>query len=79
LTYKVDPSYLGQLGKAEVYLQLNCMYEFNNVTNWQTGQATYMYSTLNSSTVSFKDMIFMAGDNPNYRAQAVMASLMVKW
>ena len=27
----------------------------------------------------FRDMIFMAGDNPNYNAQALMASLMLKW
>ena len=80
LTYKVDPAYLVQFGKGEVYLQLKYMYERNDVTNWQTsGLTPYMYSTLNSSTVSFKDMIFMAGDNPNYTAQAIMASLMVKW
>ena len=80
LTYKVDPTLLAQYGKAEIYLQLKYMYERNNVTNWQTsGMSPYMYSTLNASTVAFKDMIFMAGDNPNYQAQAVMASLMVKW
>ena len=80
LTYKLDPSYLVQFGKAEVYLQLKYMFERNNVTNWQTGNvAPYMYSSLNSSTVAFKDMIFMAGDNPNYTAQVIMASLMVKW
>ncbi len=80
LTYKVDPAFLVQFGKADVYLQLKYMFERNNVTNWQTGNmAPYMYSSLNSSTVAFKDMIYMAGDNPNYTAQAVMASLMVKW
>ncbi len=80
MTYKVDPAYLTQFGKGEVYLQLKYLYERNNVTNWQTsGMTPYMYATLNSSTVSFKDMIFMAGDNPNYTAQAIMASLMVKW
>ena len=71
---------LAQFGKAEVYLQLKYMIEYNNVTNWQTtGLTPYMYSTLNASTVAFKDMIFMAGDNPNYTAQAIMASLLVKW
>ena len=53
LTYKVDPSYLVQFGKAEVYLQLKYVYERNNVTNWQTsGVAPYMYTSLNSSTVA---------------------------
>jgi hypothetical protein len=80
LTYKVDPAYLTQFGKGELYLQFKYIYECNDVTNWQTsGLAPYMDSTLNSSTVSFKDMIFMAGENPNYTAQAIMASLMVKW
>ena len=79
-TYKVDPSYLAQFGKGEMYLQLQYTWERNAVTNWQEDStATYLYSTLNSSTVAFKDMIFMAGDNPNYNAQAVAASLIVKW
>jgi hypothetical protein len=79
-TYKVDPSYLLQFGKGEAYLQLQYTWERNSVTNWQADSAaTYLYSTLNSSTIAFKDMIFMAGDNPNYNAQAVAASLIVKW
>ncbi len=38
-----------------------------------------MYSTLNATTVAFRDMIFVAGDNPNYTARAVVTSLSVKW
>ena len=79
-TYKVDPSYLAQFGKGEAYLQLHYLWERENVTNWQAdGSSVYMYSTLNSSTTAFKDMIFLAGDNPNYNAQAIAASLIVKW
>ena len=79
-TYKVDPSYLTQFGKGEVYLQLQYTWERESVTNWQADSAsTYLYSALNSSTVAFKDMIFLAGDNPNYNAQAISASLVVKW
>lgn len=79
-TYKVDPTYLAQFGKAEMYLQLQYTWERESVTNWQADSAsTYLYSALNSSTVAFKDMIFMAGDNPNYNAQAIAASLIVKW
>ena len=48
-------------------------------TGQTTGLTPYMYSTLNASTVGFKDMIFMAGDNPNYTAQAIVTSLSVKW
>lgn len=81
MTYKLDPTFVAQLGKGgEAYLQLHYLWERNNVTNWQdNGLSPYMYSTLNSSTVAFKDMIFMAGDNPNYNAQAIAASLIVKW
>ena len=50
------------------------------MTNWQNdATSVYMYSTLNPSTVSLKDMIFLAGDNPNYNTQLLMASLVVKW
>ena len=81
LTYKLDPTFVLQLGKGgEAYLQLHYLWEREEVTNWQADSAsTYLYSTLNSSTVAFKDMIFMGGDNPNYNAQAVSASLVVKW
>ena len=79
-TYKVDPTFLAQFGKGEAYLQLHYLWERENVTNWQADSAsTYMYSTLNSSTTAFKDMIFLAGDNPNYNTQAIAASLIVKW
>ena len=81
LTYKLDPTFVLQLGKGgEAYLQLHYLWEREDVTNWQADStSTYLYSTLNSSTVAFKDMIFMGGDNPNYNAQAVSASLVVKW
>ncbi len=81
LTYKVDPAMLAQLGtKAEVFLKLHYMWEESSVSNWQDNiTQVYMYSTLNPSTVSLKDMIFMAGDNPNYNTQLLMASLVVKW
>jgi MtrB/PioB family decaheme-associated outer membrane protein len=81
LTYKFDPTFVMQLGKGgEAYLQLHYLWEREDVTNWQTsGSSTYMYSTLNSSTAAFKDMIFLAGDNPNYNAQAISASLVIKW
>lgn len=79
-TYKVDPTYLGSFGsKGEAYLNLHYMWERNSVTNWQNAGSSYMYLPQNSSTVSFKDMIFMSGNNPNYNAQAIMASLVVKW
>ena len=80
LLYKLDPLAFGQTKTSEAIFQLHYMYERNSVTNWQNdGVAPYMYSTTNSSTTAMRDMIFMAGDNPNYSAQALMASLIFKW
>jgi hypothetical protein len=81
LLYKIDPTLFNQpSGRGEAILQLHYLYERNNVSNWQSGAvAPYMYSTLNSSTTAFRDQIYMAGDNPNYSAQALMASLVLKW
>jgi hypothetical protein len=81
LMYRIDPSVFNQpAGRGEAIVQLHYLYERNSVTNWQQGVvAPYMYSTLNSSTTAFRDQIYMAGDNPNYSAQAIMASLVLKW
>jgi len=81
LEYKVDPTLLAKFGTSgEVFLKLHYLWERSSVTNWQDDTTSvYMYSTLNPSTVSLKDMVFLAGDNPNYNAQAVLASIVVKW
>lgn len=80
MMYKLDPLAFGQTKTTEAIFQLHYLYERNSVANWQgDGVAPYMYSTTNSSTTAMKDMIFMAGDNPNYSAQALMASLVFKW
>lgn len=80
LSYKVEPEVVSQLHLKDVVLRLHYAYERNNVTNWQADSATpYLYSVLNSSTVSMKDMIFLAGNNPNYTAQLVSLSAVVKW
>ena len=79
-TYKIDDSLIRQAGFSEGFLSLKLNYEQNSVTNWQSSaQTAYMFSTLNSSTTAMKSMIFMAGNNPNYRAEAVMTNLVLKW
>jgi hypothetical protein len=78
--YKIDQSLLQQYGFNEGFLQLKFLYEQNYVNNWQTNDILpYMYSTLNSSTTSMRSMIFLAGTNPNYRAEAILASVILKW
>ena len=80
LTYKIDDSLMHQAGLSEGYFALKFTYEQNDVSNWQnSAQTAYMYSTLNSSTTAMRSMIFLAGNNPNYRAEAVMSSLVLKW
>ncbi len=80
LRYKIGTDYLNMMMVKEAYFQLHYAYELNRVKDWQTdGAVPYMYSTLNSSTVGFKDMIFLAGTNPNYHAQVLVGSFIVKW
>ena len=82
LMFKFDPIMFGST-KMDAVLSLKYRYEQNAVTNWQTdGAAAYMYSnaptSVNSASTLY-NMIFMAGDNPNYSAQVVMATLALKW
>ena len=80
LTYKIDESLMHQFGFNEGYFSVKFMYEQNSLKNWQTNDITpYMYSVLNSSTTSLKEMVLMGGDNPNYRAEAVLTSFVLKW
>jgi hypothetical protein len=80
LTYKIDESLMHQFGFNEGFFTVKFIYEQNTVNNWQTSaQSAYMYSNLNSSTTAMKDMLFMAGDNPNYRAEAILTSFVLKW
>ena len=81
LQYKFDPLLFGNT-KMDAVFGIKYIYEQNAVTNWQDNVAPYMFSTLNASTggsSGFKNLIFMAGDNPNYSAQAIMATLSLKW
>jgi hypothetical protein len=80
LSYKVDSTYASQMQVKDIVLKLHWAYERNAVQNWQADSSSpYLYSVLNSSTVAMKDMIFLAGNNPNYTAQLIALSAVVKW
>jgi hypothetical protein len=81
LAYKVDASLLNQLGLKDGVLKLHWALESNHVTDWQLDSATlYAYSSLTTST-SGQNLyaLYMGGNNPNYRAQFISASAVVKW
>jgi len=77
-TYKLQQDLVQRLGyQGDVLLKLRYAYESNKVTNWQYDMMqTYMYSA-NNQTLPY--MIWTAGNNPNYNASLVAASLVFKW
>ncbi len=80
LAYKVNSTFANQLQLKDMVFKLHWAYEKNSVTNWQLDSASpYLYSVLNSSTTAMRDMIFLAGDNPNYTAQLISLSAVIKW
>jgi MtrB/PioB family decaheme-associated outer membrane protein len=77
LRYKVDEDVVKKLGwVGDVYVKLKYAYEQNYVDNWALGNMQqYMYYSASARS----QQVFMAGDNPNYTAQYVAASLAIKW
>lgn len=77
LRYKFDETVVKQIGwVGDVYFKVKYAYETNYVDNWALGNMQqYMYYAANARS----QQIFMAGDNPNYSAQYVVATLALKW
>ena len=79
MKYKIDTPYLKELMIREAFLQFGYALEFNHIKNWQNDVVqAYMYDSTVSAGNS-KAMIFMGGNNPNYHAQVLMSSLVLKW
>ena len=79
MKYKIDTPYLKEMMIKEAFLQFGYALEFNHVKNWQNDVVqSYMYDSTVSLSNS-KAMIFMGGNNPNYHAQVLMSSLVLKW
>ena len=79
--YVIDPTITALCGwLGETFIRVRYLYESNKITNWQNDIVqAYLYAATNSSTTGLKQQIFMAGDNPNYTAQAVVATFGAKW
>ena len=69
--------FVKQLGwVGDVYFKVKYAYETNFVNNWALGNMQqYMYYAANARS----QQVFMAGDNPNYTAQYIVATLALKW
>jgi Putative outer membrane beta-barrel porin, MtrB/PioB len=79
--YILDPTITAMCGWiGETFIRVRYLYEQNKVSNWQNDLVqVYLYAVTNSSTTGLKQQIFMAGDNPNYTAQAIVATFGAKW
>jgi hypothetical protein len=77
MRYKFDETFVKQLGwVGDVYFKVKYAYETNFVNNWALGNMQqYMYYAANARS----QQVFMAGDNPNYTAQYIVATLALKW
>ncbi len=76
--YILDSVYWGFWG--ETFVKVRYLYETNQISNWQNDLVqVYMYQVTNSSTTGFRQQVFMAGDNPNYRVQAIALVFGGKW
>jgi MtrB/PioB family decaheme-associated outer membrane protein len=81
-TYKLDPSYLRQMGwKADAAIKVRYAWERNRVSNWQIdSMQPYMFvSPFSSGVGGTQTMLWLAGDNPNYNVHLLALALELKW
>jgi len=80
LKYKFNQDQLRSMGwTGQGYAKIRYVYEMNHVNNWQSNSMMpYMYAVLPTQTGG-GNKIWMAGDNPNYNAQLIMATLGLSW
>lgn len=79
--YHVDPSFVRSMGWwGDVALKVRYTYETNKVFNWQHDNLTpYVPTGDNNELTGGGRALFLAWNNPNYTAQLIAASLVVKW
>jgi MtrB/PioB family decaheme-associated outer membrane protein len=80
LKYKFNQDQMRAAGwMGQGYMKLRYVYETNHVSNWQSdSMMPYMYAVAPSATGG-GNKVWMAGDNPNYSAQLIMATLGLTW
>ena len=79
--YYVDPSIVRQMGwTGDVTVKVRYTYERNQNTNWATDAMTpYVPTPDTTELTGASRSIFLAGTNPNYTAQLLALSMVVKW
>lgn len=80
LKYKFNQDQMRAVGwMGQGYAKLRYAYETNHVSNWQSdNMMPYMFAVAPTAT-SGGNKVWMAGDNPNYNAQLLMATLGLTW
>ena len=79
--YYVDPSLARQMGfTGDIILKLRYTWEQNENSNWAADNMTpYVPTPDTTELTGAARSVFLAAFNPNYTAQLVAASVMVKW
>ena len=79
--YYVDPSTVRQMGWAgDVTLKIRYTWERNHNVNWATDNMTPYVPTADTNELTGANRsLFLAAFNPNYTAQLVALSVVVRW
>jgi MtrB/PioB family decaheme-associated outer membrane protein len=81
--YYVDPSFVQQMGwKGDVTIKLRYTWERNRDSNWAIDNMTPYIPTpdpTNAELSGGNKSLFLAAFNPNYTAQIIAISAVVKW
>jgi hypothetical protein len=79
--YYVDPNFVRQMGwTGDVVLKARYTWERNTSTNWATDNTTPYIPTADTNELTGGNKsLFLAGFNPNYEAQVIALSAVVKW
>jgi hypothetical protein len=79
--YYVDPSMVRQMGwTGDVIIKLRYSWERNENRNWAIDNLTpYVPTPDTTELTGASRSVFLAAFNPNYTAQVVALSMMVKW
>ena len=79
--YYVDPTVVQQMGfKGDVTVKVRYTWEKNDVSNWAIDNLTPYVPTADTTELTGANRsLFLAAFNPNYTAQIVAVSTVVKW
>jgi MtrB/PioB family decaheme-associated outer membrane protein len=83
LTYKLDPGFVRQMGwTGDALIRGRYAWERNSVNDWQINDMQpYMFIPPFSSGAGagMQNMVWLAGNNPNYNVHLLGAALILRW